>query len=72
MNKLIITVILSCALIVCVPLEAWAQTIVTGGFSGTITDPTGATVPGAALSLTSKAAGDTATSVTGGHGEYAF
>jgi hypothetical protein len=71
-NKLIITLILSCAAIVYVPLGAWAQTIVTGGFSGTITDPTGATVPGAALSLTSKAGGDTATSVTGAHGEYAF
>jgi hypothetical protein len=71
-NKLIITLILSCAAIVYVPLGAWAQTIVTGGFSGTITDPTGATVPGATLSLTSKAGGDTATSVTGAHGEYAF
>jgi len=71
-NKLIITVILSCAAIVYVPLGAWAQTIVTGGFSGTITDPTGATIPGAALSLSSKATGETATSATGAHGEYAF
>ena len=71
-NKLIITLILICAAMVCIPLGAWAQTIVTGGFSGTITDPTGATVPDAALSLTSKATGDTATSVTGAHGEYAF
>ena len=71
-NKLIITLILSCAAIVCIPLGVWAQTIVTGGFSGTITDPTGATVPGAALSLSSKATGETATSATGAHGEYAF
>src|ERR1700722_11392245 len=71
-NKLIITLILSCAAIVCIPLGAWAQTIVTGGFSGTITDPTGATIPGAALSLSSKATGETATSATGAHGEYAF
>ena len=53
-NKLIIMVVLSCATILQIPLGAWAQTIVTGGFSGTITDPTGATVPNAAVSLTSE------------------
>lgn len=71
-NKLIIMVVLSCATILQIPLGVWAQTIVTGGFSGTITDPTGATVPNAAASLTSEATGDIASSVTGANGEYAF
>jgi hypothetical protein len=71
-NELIIMVILTCTVILQIPPRAWAQTIVTGGFSGTITDPTGATVPSAAVSLTSETTGDITSSVTGGNGEYVF
>jgi hypothetical protein len=56
-NRLMIMVVLSCATILSIllgPLGVGAQTIVTGGFSGTITDPTGATVPSAAISLASE------------------
>jgi len=51
---------------------ASAQTIVTGGFSGTITDPTGATVSGAALTLTSNTTGDTYSTVSSSTGGYVF
>src|SRR6202795_3980070 len=51
---------------------ARAQTIVTGGFSGTITDPTGATVSGAALTLTSNTTGDTYSTVSSPTGGYVF
>jgi hypothetical protein len=49
-----------------------AQTIVTGGFSGTITDPTGAVVPGVNLTLTNNSTGDTFTTVSSATGNYAF
>jgi len=47
------------------------QTIVTGGFSGTITDPSGAVVPDVNLTLTSTT-GDTFTAVSSGTGAYSF
>ena len=49
-----------------------AQTIVTGGFSGTITDPTGATVPGVTLTLTSNTTGDTYSTVASSTGTFVF
>jgi outer membrane receptor protein involved in Fe transport len=49
-----------------------AQTIVTGGFSGTITDPTGATVPGVTLTLTSNTTGDTYSTVASSTGAFVF
>ena len=49
-----------------------AQTIVTGGFGGTITDPTGAVVPGVTLTLTSNSTGDVFTTVSSGTGAYTF
>lgn len=49
-----------------------AQTIVTGGFSGTITDPTGATVPGVTLTLTSNTTGDTYSTAASATGTFVF
>lgn len=49
-----------------------AQTIVTGGFTGTITDPTGAVVPSANLTLTSVATGETYSAVSSATGGYQF
>src|SRR6202041_916174 len=56
----------------CFPFALPAQTIVTGGFSGTITDPTGSTVPGATLALTSNTTGDTYSTVSSSSGAYVF
>jgi|HubBroStandDraft_2_1064218.scaffolds.fasta_scaffold00043_4 hypothetical protein len=64
--------LISCMAVLFFAVELSAQTIVTGGFSGTITDPTGATVPGATLSLVSRATGSTASTVSGANGEYTF
>ena len=49
-----------------------AQTIVTGGFGGTVTDPTGASVPGVTLTLTNVSTGDTYTTVSSATGGYTF
>ena len=51
---------------------ASAQTIVTGGFSGTITDPTGAIVPEANLTLTNTSTGENFVTTSTATGGYAF
>src|ERR1700747_2060628 len=59
--------VLLCLFLTC---AASAQTIVTGGSSGPVTDPTGAIVPDATLTLTSATTGDTFSTTstsTGGH-----
>src|SRR5208282_5090929 len=61
-----------CAEMLCFPFVLPAQTIVTGGFSGTITDPTGSTVPGATLTLTSNTTGDTYSTISSSIGAYVF
>ena len=53
-------------------LTTLAQTIVTGGFAGTITDPTGAVVPGAELTAKNVATGETYATVSTGMGGYVF
>jgi Carboxypeptidase regulatory-like domain len=47
-----------------------AQTVISGDIAGTITDPTGATIPGATVSVTSEATGQTKTVTTGAGGDY--
>ncbi len=49
-----------------------AQNIVTGGISGTVTDPTGAIVPNAKVSLKSNTTGETQTTVTTSTGLFNF
>jgi outer membrane receptor protein involved in Fe transport len=66
------TPFLSILFFFCSALSLPAQTIVTGGFSGTIADPTGSIVPGAALTLTSDTTGDTYSTVTSSTGGYVF
>jgi len=71
-KNLLIIAVFCCLEMPCFPLALPAQTIVTGGFSGTITDPTGATVPGATLTLTSNTTGDTYSAVSSSTGAYVF
>ena len=61
--------ILLCLILTC---TASAQTIVTRGFSGTITDPTGAIVPEATLTLTNSSTGESFVSTSTATGGYAF
>ncbi len=63
---------LSMLLSLCLAFQSYAQTIVTGGISGTITDPTGATVPDAALTLSSNSTADTYSTVSSATGGYLF
>src|SRR5215472_13556139 len=65
----IVVAILLCLFLTC---TASAQTIVTGGFSGTITDPTGAIVPEATLTLTNSATGENFVTTSTSTGGYAF
>jgi len=49
-----------------------AQSIVTGGLAGIVTDPTGAVVTGAKLTLTNPANGDTFTATSSSAGDFVF
>jgi len=50
---------------------AWSQTV-QGVITGTITDPTGAVVPGATVSITNVGTNVSQTTTTGGDGSYRF
>src|ERR1017187_4411236 len=51
---------------------AWLRAQVTNGISGTVTDPSGAAIPGAGVTVTNEATGvTTAKAVTTGVGSYA-
>jgi hypothetical protein len=51
---------------------AAAQTLITGDITGTVTDPTGADVPGATVALKSVDSGSAQTATTSGSGAYRF
>ena len=61
--------ILLCLFLTC---TASAQTIVTRGFSGTFTDPTGAIVPDVTLTLTNSSTGENFATTSTPTGGYAF
>jgi len=52
-----------------VSLPAWSQT---SGLTGTVTDPSGAVIPGAKVTLTHEATGVTRTATTASDGGYVF
>jgi hypothetical protein len=66
------SLVLVIALALLVPVGLRAQNIVTGGISGTVTDPSGAVVPDASLTLKSNSTGETQTTTTGSTGLYNF
>ena len=49
-----------------------AQSLVSGDLTGTVTDPSGAVVSGASVSLKSDATGQTRNATTNGSGAYRF
>src|ERR1700723_3300421 len=71
-RKFLNTTCLSILLFFCTAAMLSAQTIVTGGLTGTVNDPTGASVPTAALTLTSNTTADTYSTVTSAAGGYVF
>ncbi len=64
--------VLLATLALLVPSVMLAQNVVTGGISGTVTDPSGAVVPNASLTLKSNSGGTAETTVTGSTGLYNF
>ena len=50
----------------------WAQSATTGALTGTVTDSTGAAIPGATVTLTNTATGQTQTTRTEANGLYGF
>jgi len=63
---------LFCAAALIFTAAAVAQNIVTGGISGTVTDPSGAVVPNAQVSLKSIATGESQTTISTSTGLYNF
>ena len=71
--KKLITGILSILVIAAVMAPSMmAQSLVSGDLTGTVTDPSGAVVSGATVSIKSDATGATRTATTGANGTYRF
>ena len=73
MTKRLITGILSVLVIAAVMAPSlMAQSLISGDITGTVTDPSGAVVSGATVTLKSDATGATRTATTGSNGTYRF
>ena len=71
--KKLITGILAVLVIAAVMAPSlMAQSLVSGDLTGTVTDPSGAVVSGATVTLKSDATGATRTATTGANGTYRF
>jgi Carboxypeptidase regulatory-like domain len=71
-RKIVVSVLVCLGLAVLCATMAHAQSGGTGAITGTLTDPQGRAVPGAAVSATSLATNQERTATTGGDGEYKF
>jgi len=60
------------AVLLLLPTNMIAQSIVTGAVSGTVTDPSGAVVPNTTVTLVDKGTGTTQTRITNSAGLYTF
>lgn len=60
------------ALALCLPDAVFAQSLTTGGVVGTVTDPSGAAVPNATVTLKNQATGATQTVTSNATGAYRF
>src|ERR1700693_3234572 len=52
--------------------QVWAQTTTTGDISGTVTDPTGAVIPSASVTLKNVDTGSSQSATTNPQGSYRF
>ncbi len=66
------TILLALLFLTFFTVGAWTQSIVSGEINGTVTDPSGAVVPGASVTLKSNDTGATQTATTNGTGAYRF
>src|SRR4051812_39923666 len=60
------------AMLLLLPVSAFAQTLTTGDVAGTITDSSGAVVPNAAITLKNVATNETRTAPSNNSGQYRF
>src|ERR1700721_3992982 len=60
------------ALLLCLPALASAQSVVTGGLTGVVTDPTGSVIAGATVSLQNQSTTEVQSTTTGARGIYQF
>ena len=60
------------AALLLLPGISWAQSIVTGGISGVVTDPSGAVITGATVTLKNTVTGEALSATTGSSGTYQF
>ncbi len=65
-------VVLALTLAVCLSTVAFGQTLTTGNITGTVTDPSGAVVPGAKIDLKGLDNGSSATTTANSSGGYSF
>jgi len=72
MTKRLLSIALFTALLLALAVVSHAQSIVTGGISGTIMDPAGAVVADATLVLTNPSTGDSYTTTSSKSGDYVF
>ena len=70
--RAIYTLLLLIILTVLCGVPSFSQSTVSGDILGTVTDPTGAVVPNAAVKLTNNATGQTQTHTTNAQGFYRF
>ena len=71
MRQRVFVVLLAAFLVLAVSGVAWSQTV-QGVITGTITDPTGAVVPNATVTITNAGTNISQTTTTGTEGEYRF
>ncbi|MGE5325149.1 MAG: carboxypeptidase regulatory-like domain-containing protein [Actinomycetota bacterium] len=69
-QRLLLFLICLLALSTLTILPVWAQTISTGSIQGTITDPNGAVIPNAAVTITNKGTGQALKVTSSGSGTY--
>jgi Carboxypeptidase regulatory-like domain/TonB-dependent Receptor Plug Domain len=60
------------ALLLLLPILVSAQSVITGGLTGIVTDPSGLVIVGAAVSLKNQSTGDIQSATTGSTGAYQF
>src|SRR5215469_6086200 len=72
MLRNLFTLCISACLLVWLSVEARAQSITSGDVTGTITDPSGAGVPNAAVTLTNTNTNTTQNTTTNPQGTYPF
>ena len=70
MAKILLALGLAVLCMLMLPGTLKAQSIISGDIAGTVTDPSGASVPGATVTLTSKTSGAAKTVTTNGAGSY--